>query len=724
MRTENLTIVFVDIAGFTATTNRQSRQQNAHLLERFTRLLKPSIRQFSGHLVKSLGDALLLTFHSPTNAMLCARQLHDRLALHQQQHPDQEPIVIRVAAHLGEVRLARHDVFGEAVNLASRIETVTPAGEIYLSEAVFLAMNKAEVPVESAGHFALDGFAHQLHLYRVQKAHGATLPFASNFSANRPAKTWWWLLPLASVWIAMGVWWQWPTPSAPPAIPTLAPHDVRWLYLQWSAASSQISPMLQYDIQTGLERHLVPVQDLFISDAPQQTQMTLRFGLRQLATHNAAELTVELLDTQGHVLQRHTQRWSEQQPQAAVAELQRTVASWFGVRIDQTNDQAPTQSLYVQYAYAQWQLQQAQQQQHRPLLQQALQSLLQIVDAAPQFRRAKLAACDAQLLSAEWSGNQPLTDTQAAVCAISPSDSESNLLQARLAMLQHRSDDAQRLLQQVLQQNSKSMAAYRWLAQWYLANQQPLDAELVLRQAINFQPKYWPALQQLAMFYLEQGQLAEAIDYFRQVVELTPHNADTLTNLGSAYLLQGNLQAAADIYQQALQIAPIAMVQTNLATVYYYLGRYRQAIELYKAAVLAEPDNAEMHGNLADSYRQLGMLDDALLHYQKAVELLQASQPRARSLAFLAKFLYFSGVTTRANELYPQAIQQNNASADIYIVAATLQTQQQQPDAAMQSLQAAIKLGYPANLIVADPDFQPLTTRSDFRQFLQTPRDL
>ncbi|MBI2381300.1 MAG: hypothetical protein HYV16_11165 [Gammaproteobacteria bacterium] len=169
IRTENLTILFVDIAGFTATTSRQSRVENAHLLQTFERTLHPLVKAYKGTLVKSIGDALLLTFRSPTDAMLCAMALQDAMHGHNLEQAEENRIHIRVAASLGEVRVANKDIFGEPVNVSARIEGVTPADEIWLSEAVYLAMNKAEVPAEEVGFKELSGIPQAIRLYSIPR---------------------------------------------------------------------------------------------------------------------------------------------------------------------------------------------------------------------------------------------------------------------------------------------------------------------------------------------------------------------------------------------------------------------------------------------------------------------------------------------------------------------------------------------------------------------------
>jgi class 3 adenylate cyclase len=168
-KTENLAIVMTDIVGYTEATQSQSRRDNARLLATHNHILFPIVRRYKGRHVKSIGDALLLVFRSPTDAMLCSMALQDALFEYNRNTPKEQQIHIRVAASLGEVRVTRNDVFGEAVNITSRIESITPADEIYLSEAVYMAMNKAEVPAQEVGWRELKGVSGPIRVFNIPR---------------------------------------------------------------------------------------------------------------------------------------------------------------------------------------------------------------------------------------------------------------------------------------------------------------------------------------------------------------------------------------------------------------------------------------------------------------------------------------------------------------------------------------------------------------------------
>ena len=169
LKTENLAILLTDIAGYTEATVSQSRLDNEALIETHNALLLPIVKRYKGRLIKTIGDALLVVFRSPTDAMLCAMAMQDALFAYNQDKPTEKQIHIRVAASLGEVRVARGDIFGEPVNITSRIESITPPDEIYFSEAMFMAMNKAEVPSQEVGWRELKGIAGTVRIYQIPR---------------------------------------------------------------------------------------------------------------------------------------------------------------------------------------------------------------------------------------------------------------------------------------------------------------------------------------------------------------------------------------------------------------------------------------------------------------------------------------------------------------------------------------------------------------------------
>ncbi len=168
LKTSTLTVMMTDIAGYSERTGRVSREESARWLALHDALLQPVFRAFGGRVVKTLGDAFLVTFSSPTDAVLCACAVQDRLWQHNRAAPEADRIEVRIALSAGEVRLAKGDVFGEPVNLAARLEAVAEPGEVLITDAVYATMNAAEVRLQPRGEQSFKGISRAVMVYAAQ----------------------------------------------------------------------------------------------------------------------------------------------------------------------------------------------------------------------------------------------------------------------------------------------------------------------------------------------------------------------------------------------------------------------------------------------------------------------------------------------------------------------------------------------------------------------------
>jgi len=173
MTTKTLTIMFTDIKGFTQRTSDSSRDNFNALMDAHERLLTPVFRHFEGRVIKTIGDAFLVCFDSPTDGVLCGLAIQEVLRQHNAAAAEKDRIEVRVAINLGEVELRDHDVFGDAVNVAARLEGVAEAGEVTFTEAVYLAMNRNEVPTTEVGERTFKGVPFPIRVYKVAEGDAA-----------------------------------------------------------------------------------------------------------------------------------------------------------------------------------------------------------------------------------------------------------------------------------------------------------------------------------------------------------------------------------------------------------------------------------------------------------------------------------------------------------------------------------------------------------------------
>lgn len=167
--TKNLTILLTDVKGFTEKTSHKSRAEILAMLEKHKELVLPVLENGGGRLVKTIGDAFLMAFESPTDAVLAGVAVQDSLRAFNAGKQASERIEVRVAINVGEVTLSDNDVFGDPVNITARIESVAEAGEVYFTEAVYLAMNKTEVPSSEIGLLQLKGIPEKIRVYKVRR---------------------------------------------------------------------------------------------------------------------------------------------------------------------------------------------------------------------------------------------------------------------------------------------------------------------------------------------------------------------------------------------------------------------------------------------------------------------------------------------------------------------------------------------------------------------------
>lgn len=121
-------IMFTDIVGYTALMGND--EQKAFLILTQNRSLqKPIIEQFNGRWVKELGDGVMASFNTVSDAVLAAVKIQEGCKV-------AKDFQLRIGIHLGEVIFENDDVFGDGVNIASRIQSAAKPGSIYVSETV------------------------------------------------------------------------------------------------------------------------------------------------------------------------------------------------------------------------------------------------------------------------------------------------------------------------------------------------------------------------------------------------------------------------------------------------------------------------------------------------------------------------------------------------------------------------------------------------------------
>ncbi len=128
--------MFTDIVGFTA-LSQTNEAQALEVLERHNRLLETFFPKFRGRQIKTVGDSFLVEFESALDALNCALEIQNFLHDYNVAASEQWKIKLRIGIHLGDVVRKGDDIFGDAVNIASRIQPLATPEGICISQQVF-----------------------------------------------------------------------------------------------------------------------------------------------------------------------------------------------------------------------------------------------------------------------------------------------------------------------------------------------------------------------------------------------------------------------------------------------------------------------------------------------------------------------------------------------------------------------------------------------------------
>ncbi|TXH95144.1 MAG: tetratricopeptide repeat protein [Rheinheimera sp.] len=284
-------------------------------------------------------------------------------------------------------------------------------------------------------------------------------------------------------------------------------------------------------------------------------------------------------------------------------------------------------------------------------------------------------------------------------------------LQADIAKMRSDYKKAVVLYTQALQLKPDNAMLHFGLARTYDLAGQTAAAEQHLQQAVQIS-RSWYFINALAVFYYQHQQLDKAEASYRELAGLAPNNATVLQTLGAIQFSRGDFKAALVTFRQAVAIDSNAVNHSNIGTLLFYQQQYPEASQHFALAVELKPDNYQLWGNLADSYRWAEQPDKARHSYQQAirlVSLLLEKSPKLQNARLrLGLYLAKSGQ-------HRQALQELAAVGELLkpqqlINAAQILEISGEREAATTQLQKALQLGY---------EFAALETEPEFKQLLQ-----
>ncbi|MCK5471125.1 MAG: hypothetical protein KAI99_21525, partial [Cyclobacteriaceae bacterium] len=159
-------IMFTDIVGYTALMGKNS-QKALELVRISKEIQKPLVKKYNGKWLKEMGDGALAQFSTALDAVNCAVEIQE----HARAKFDGK---LRIGIHLGDITIENDDVYGDGVNVASRLESIADPGGIYISDAILKAIQgQSDAQTKYLGEVKLKNVVYGVRTYALQ---GVGLP--------------------------------------------------------------------------------------------------------------------------------------------------------------------------------------------------------------------------------------------------------------------------------------------------------------------------------------------------------------------------------------------------------------------------------------------------------------------------------------------------------------------------------------------------------------------
>src|SRR6201987_3559602 len=129
-------ILAADVAGYSRLMGADEEGTHERLKSHLRALVDPKIAEHRGRIVKNTGDGFLAEFPSVVDAVRCAVEVQRGMAERNEGTPQEKRIEFRVGVNLGDVIAEEHDIFGDGVNVAARLEALAQPGGICISRVV------------------------------------------------------------------------------------------------------------------------------------------------------------------------------------------------------------------------------------------------------------------------------------------------------------------------------------------------------------------------------------------------------------------------------------------------------------------------------------------------------------------------------------------------------------------------------------------------------------
>ncbi len=187
---KTVVVMFTDIKGSTAYFEKYGDVAGLMMVHQCNDALQKIVEAHTGRVIKFIGDAIMATFDSPSESCIAAMEMQKQLIKFNAPRPEQDHVFIRIGLNYGSGIVKSNDVFGDVVNVASRVESAAQPEQIVISDTLYEQVkNTSGLRLSGIGRFALKGKEGDRDLYEViWQEGGAKKPVVSHTKVQSSAK--------------------------------------------------------------------------------------------------------------------------------------------------------------------------------------------------------------------------------------------------------------------------------------------------------------------------------------------------------------------------------------------------------------------------------------------------------------------------------------------------------------------------------------------------------
>ncbi len=611
-------IMFTDIVGYSAVVYRDESLA-LQLLEEHRDLLRPLFEQHGGREVNTMGDAFLVEFSSALEAVQCALDIQRALQERNQGELEERWIRLRVGVHLGDVIYRNGDIYGDGVNIASRIERLAGRGGICVSRQVYDQV-RGRVPAYfiSLGSQELRNIPWPVDVYRVELA-GGEVPeeeVPHPFDVSRVA-----VLPLVNLsavggddFFADGMTGELiHTLSRIPGLKVIAQTSA----MKYKGARVSVGEIAR-DLKVGT---------------------VLEGSVRK--SGERVRITLQLIDVASEGL-----LWSEAYDRevkdvfAVQSDVAGRVADALQVRFQAAErkrlSRQPPGNVQAYMRYLQgrsfWNMR------TEKAVHKAMECFQEAIDIDPDFALAYVGVADCYVVMADWG-----YITQA-----------EGFVKAREAALKALE------LDDTLAEPHVSLA----ITIAGMDGDYP-KAKAEMEVALKLNPNYATARHWYATLLLRMGDLPGALEEGSRAVELDPLSPVIASEYGDMLAMAGRFNEAEQQFQRTLELSPgFTGARCSLAKVLQQTWRWERAEEVLRRAVELDPEFARAHADLGMLLVVTGRQEQGIARLRTAVELAPDNPSVSHALALVH---LFTGSADEALEFARRTVEENPSFEPGYI---------------------------------------------------------